>query len=156
MHQVAVIGGSNVSQEVCEVAKRLGLLLAKKGYIVFNGGLGGVMECVSQGVRNGGGIVIGILPGSSHSEGNMFLTAKVPTGMGYARNFMVVRSGEAVIAIDGSMGTLSEAAFALAEGKTVIAIGEICAEPKKPNEGKIIRVNTPEEAIEELEKIFLK
>ncbi len=156
MHQVAVIGGSSVSQEICNAARKLGFLLAQKGYIVFNGGLQGVMECVSQGVREGGGIVIGILPGNSHSEGNMFLTAKVPTGMGYARNFMVVRSGEAIIAIDGSMGTLSEASFALAEGKTVIAIGEICAEPKKPNEGKIIRVNTPEEAIEELDKLFMK
>lgn len=154
MHQVSVIGGSIVRDEICEVAHKLGLLLGTKGYLVFNGGLGGVMECVSKGIKEAGGTVIGILPGNSHSEGNQYLSGKIPTGMGYARNFLVVRAGEIVIAIDGSMGTLSEAAFALAEGKTVIVIGEICAEPNKPGEGKIIKVKNPEEAVQKLDEIF--
>jgi len=60
MHQVSVIGGSVVDESICSIARRLGNLLASKGYIIFNGGLGGVMECVSQGVQEAGGIVIGI------------------------------------------------------------------------------------------------
>jgi len=154
MHQVSVIGGSVVDESICSIARRLGNLLASKGYIIFNGGLGGVMECVSKGVQEAGGIVIGIIPSNTHMDGNRYLTAKIPTGMGFARNFLVVRAGEVVVAIDGSTGTLSEASFALAEGKTVIAIGEICAEPKKPNEGKMIRVNSPEEAVLAVEEYF--
>lgn len=153
MHQVSVIGGSNISDETCAIAEKLGYLLALKKYIIFNGGLNGVMECVSRGASKGGGLVIGILPGNTHNDGNSYLTAKIPSGLGFARNFLVVRAGEVVIAIDGSMGTLSEIAFALDEGKIVIVIGETCAEPKKPNEGKVIRVATPEEAVEFLEHV---
>jgi len=154
MHQVSVIGGSVVDESICSTARRLGYLLASRGYIIFNGGLGGVMECVSRGAKEAGGLVIGILPGNSHVDGNSYLSAKIPTGMGFARNFLVVRAGEVVVAIDGSMGTLSEASFALAEGKTVIAIGEICAEPKKPNEGRMIRVDSAEKAVFEVDEYF--
>ncbi|MEM0140698.1 MAG: TIGR00725 family protein [Thermoplasmatales archaeon] len=145
---VSVIGGSKVSDEVCNLALEVGRLLARKGVIVFCGGLSGVMECVSKGVREENGIVIGILPGSSRDEGNKYLTVGIPTGIGFARNFLVARAGDAVIAIDGSTGTLSEASFALAEGKDVVVLGNMTIETKKEGEGKIIKVGTPEEAVD--------
>ncbi len=148
MVNISVIGGSKVPNDICEIATEVGKLLAKKGAIVFCGGLGGVMECVSKGVKEENGIAVGILPGYTTKEGNNYLSVKIPTGMGYARNFLVVRAGDIVIAIDGSTGTLSEASFALAEGKDVIAIGDITIDPKKENEGKFFKVNTPKEAVE--------
>ncbi|MEM0127751.1 MAG: TIGR00725 family protein [Thermoplasmatales archaeon] len=145
---VSVIGGSKVPASVCELAEEVGRLLARRGVIVFCGGLSGVMECVSKGVREENGIVIGILPGTSTDEGNPYLTVGIPTGIGFARNFLVSRAGDAIIAIDGSTGTHSEASFALAEGKDVVVLGDLTIETKKEGEGKIIRVTTPEEAVE--------
>jgi uncharacterized protein (TIGR00725 family) len=150
---ISVIGGSQVPNDVCEVAYRVGRLLAKRGATVFCGGLTGVMECVSKGVREENGLVIGILPGSVPEEGNKYLSAAIPTGLGFARNFLVVRAGKVVIAIDGSTGTISEASFALSEGKTVIAIGGMEFTPMKRKEGKFIKVQTPEEAVEMAVKI---
>ncbi|MGC8574434.1 MAG: TIGR00725 family protein [Thermoplasmata archaeon] len=148
MVNVSVVGGSQVSDEICDIAIEVGRLLAKRGATVFCGGLDGVMKCVSKGVKMGGGISVGILPGYSTDEGNEYLTIKVPTGMGYARNFLVVRAGDVVIAIDGSTGTLSEASFAIAEGKDVVAIGDIVINPKKEKEGKFFKAKTPKEAVD--------
>jgi uncharacterized protein (TIGR00725 family) len=145
---ISVIGGSQVTEEICRQAEEVGRLLARNGVTVFCGGLTGVMECVSRGVREENGLVIGILPGSSPDEGNRYLSAAIPTGIGYARNFLVVRAGDIVIAIDGSTGTLSEAAFALAEGKDVVALGDIVIETRKGKEGRFMKVMTPEEAVE--------
>ncbi|MCL4447591.1 MAG: TIGR00725 family protein [Thermoplasmatales archaeon] len=145
---VSVIGGSEIPAETCEVAREVGRLLAKRGATVFCGGLQGVMECVARGVREENGLVIGILPGSKPEEGNKYLSAALPTGLGYARNFLVARAGKVVIAIDGSTGTISEAAFALTEGKDVVAIGTLEFTPKKKNEGRFIKVKTPIEAVE--------
>lgn len=148
MVNVSVIGGSQVSDEICDIAIEVGRLLAKRGATVFCGGLDGVMKCVSKGVKMEGGISVGILPGYSKDEGNEYLTVRVPTGMGYARNFLVVRAGDVVIAIDGSTGTLSEASFAIAEGKDVVAIGDIVINPKKEREGKFFKAKTPQEAVD--------
>lgn len=148
MVNISVIGGSIVNDDICEIAAKVGRLLSQRGATVFCGGLGGVMECVARGVKEEGGTVVGILPGSRPEEGNKFLTAAIPTGLGYARNFLVVRAGKVVIAIDGSTGTLSEASFALAEGKDVIAIGDLEILPKKEAEGKFFKVSSPEKAVE--------
>jgi len=78
-----------------------------------------------KGSPGGNGLVIGILPGNRPEDGNKYLSAALPTGLGYARNFLVVRAGKVVIAIDGSVGTISEASFALNEGKKVIEIGDM-------------------------------
>lgn len=145
---ISVIGGSQASGGICEIAHKLGVLLARRGVTVFCGGLTGVMECVAKGVREENGLVIGILPGNNCEEGNKYLSAAIPTGLGYARNFLVVRAGEVVIAMDGSTGTISEAAFALAEGKDVIAIGNLDLVPTKKKEGRFIKVDSPEEAVE--------
>ncbi len=148
MLNLSVIGGSEIGLEMCEIATEVGRLLAKAGATVYCGGLTGVMECVAKGVREENGLVIGILPGNSPEEGNRYLSAAIPTGIGYARNFLVVRAGKVVIAIDGSVGTISEASFALNERKYVIALGSMDFTPKNSNEDKFIRVKTPKEAVD--------
>lgn len=148
MLNISVIGGSEIPPETCAIAREVGRLLAKGGATVFCGGLSGVMECVAIGVREENGLVIGILPGMDPDAGNKYLSAAIPTGLGYARNFLVARAGKVVIAIDGSTGTLSEASFALTEGKTVISIGSYEITPNKKGEGRFIKARTPEEAVE--------
>ncbi len=118
--QVSVIGAGKCDEETEKIAERVGELLAERGCVVINGGRGGVMEAVSKGVRKKGGIVVGILPDTS--EGNEYLTVKVKTDMGHARNVIVVQSGDVVISIGGGYGTISEMSIALKIGKRVIAI----------------------------------
>lgn len=108
--QIAVIGGSNSSPSEDEVAERVGSLLAKEGAILLSGGRGGVMEASCRGATKNGGVTVGILPGS---EGNPFLTIRIKTRMDQARNFVLIGSCDAVIAIGGEYGTLSEIAYAL-------------------------------------------
>ena len=87
------------------------------------GGLGGVMEAVCAGARSVGGVTIGLLPGLDREAANRFVSVPIPTGLGELRNALVVRSADAVIAIGGGYGTLSEIAFALKTGKRVVGIG---------------------------------
>ncbi|MEM0158558.1 MAG: TIGR00725 family protein [Thermoplasmataceae archaeon] len=147
MYNIAVIGGSISDDATCKKAEEVGSLLASHGAVLICGGLGGVMECASRGARGNGGTVIGILPGESTASGNRFLSFAIPTGVGYLRNFLIIRASEAIIAIDGSSGTTSEAAFALTEGKSVIFLGETYEIKRKPTDGKIFHAATPEEAV---------
>lgn len=119
---VAVIGGGEVAPEVAALAYEVGRELARKGAVVVCGGLGGVMEAAAKGVCEAGGVSIGILPGPDRSFANPYLTYTIPTNLGHARNMLIVHSAEAVIAIDGSYGTISEAAIALKLGKPVVAL----------------------------------
>ena len=148
MYNIGVIGGSRANGKYMEMSVQLGRLLADSHATVICGGLTGVMEWVSRGVREAGGVVIGILPGMDPASGNEFLTARIPTGLGYIRNFIIIRASEAVIAIDGATGTLSEAAFALSEGKSVIVLGELEIDHLKNGDGKLLHAETPEEAVE--------
>lgn len=149
MCNISVIGGSKADKKYLGIAYETGRLLAKRKATVICGGLTGVMESVARGVREGGGICVGILPGYDLSQGNRYLTVAIPTGLGLARNFLVVRAGESVIAIDGSTGTRTEAYFALSEKKTVITIGTSGLEKLKDTDGNLIAVDTPEEAVEQ-------
>jgi uncharacterized protein (TIGR00725 family) len=108
---------------VIEAAEEVGRLLAERGAMLVCGGLGGTMEAACRGARAGGGTTIGILPGLSRSDANPFVDVVVPTGLGEARNALVVRAADAVIALGGGYGTLSEIALALRAGKPVIGIG---------------------------------
>jgi uncharacterized protein (TIGR00725 family) len=90
--------------------------------VVVCGGLGGVMEAVCRGARSQGGMTIGILPGSDGSEANGYVDIAIPTGMGEMRNALIVRAADAVIAISGGFGTLSEIGFALKLGKRVVGL----------------------------------
>ncbi|QKY15457.1 TIGR00725 family protein [Halorubrum sp. CBA1229] len=120
--RVSVIGGSSVPPETAAVAEELGERLANRGHTVVCGGLGGVMEAVCRGAREAGGETIGILPTDRRSDANPHVTVPIATGMGHARNAVVVMNGDAAIAVDGSHGTLSEIGMALAHGRAVAGI----------------------------------
>jgi uncharacterized protein (TIGR00725 family) len=120
---IAVCGPDPCSPEVAAQAEVVGRLLAQGGAVVLCGGHGGVMEAASRGAAEAGGTVIGILPGSSRSEGNPYLTVSIPTGMGEMRNTLIVRAADAVIAVAGEFGTLSEIALALKIHVPVVGLG---------------------------------
>lgn len=109
--RIGVIGSGSVTGPAVELAKEVGSAIARAEAIVVCGGLGGVMAAVAAGAAEEGGVVIGILPGSDPTDAAPGVSIPLPTGLGEARNVLVVRSSEAVIAIEGEWGTLSEAAF---------------------------------------------
>jgi uncharacterized protein (TIGR00725 family) len=120
---VAVIGPSEASSHEADQAERVGRLLAEAGAVVICGGLGGVMEAVSRGASSVGGTVIGLLPGSDRADANPHVTVAIATGMGEMRNALVVRAADAVVAVGGAYGTLSEIALALRTGVPVVGLG---------------------------------
>jgi uncharacterized protein (TIGR00725 family) len=120
---VAVVGPRRETAEEIARAEEVGRLLGTRGAVLVCGGLGGVMEAVSRGTASAGGTVLGILPGSDRGEANEHVTVALATGLGEMRNALVVRAADAVIAIGGAYGTLSEIAFALRTGVPVIGIG---------------------------------
>jgi len=119
---IAVVGGSDCTKEERELARDTGREVARLGGTVICGGGAGVMEAVSEGAREAGGDVLGILPGSDHRLGNRHLSFSIATGLGEARNAIISRTADAVIAIGGEYGTLSEIALALKMNKPVIGI----------------------------------
>jgi uncharacterized protein (TIGR00725 family) len=122
--QVAVSGGgSDPGPEALEAAEQVGRELAKAGVVLVCGGLGGVMEAAARGAADAGGEVIGIVPGEDPAEANQYCTRVVATGTGHARNLAVVASADAVIAIAGEWGTLSEIAFARRLDRPVVTLG---------------------------------
>ncbi len=111
-YRVAVIGTARASESEYAVARALGAALAEAGAVVVCGGHGGVMEAVARGAREAGGLTVGILPGTEADHANRWIQVPLPTGLGDARNALVVRGAEAVIAVGGEWGTLSEIALA--------------------------------------------
>ena len=137
--QVSVIG-SGADHEA--KAEEVGRLLADRGATVITGGLGEVMAAAARGAKSAGGTTIGILPGESRREANPWIDHVVVTGVGHARNLAVAASGDAVIAVGGSWGTLAELAFASLLGRPVVVL-----EPGWEIEG-VARAATPEEAVD--------
>jgi uncharacterized protein (TIGR00725 family) len=121
--RVAVIGGSRPGRKALDQAYEVGRLLAARGAVLVCGGLGGVMEAAARGAKEGGGLTIGLLPGAAPSEANPHIDVPVATGLGYTRNSLVVMNADAVIAVDGEYGTLSEIAYGLIYGKRVVGLG---------------------------------
>ena len=117
-----MVGSGTSDARLDGIAEEVGRLLALRGAVRVSGGLGGIMEAACRGARNAGGATVGLLPGTDRSEGNRWVEIAIPTGLGEARNALVVRSADAVIAIGGEYGTLSEIALALKMGKPVIGI----------------------------------
>lgn len=121
---VAVVGaGESVAAELLADAQTIGAQLARRDAVVVTGGLGGVMEAACRGARAAGGTTLAILPGDDRAQANRWVDIAVATGMGELRNGLVVRSADALIAVGGGYGTLSEIALALKAGKRVIALG---------------------------------
>jgi uncharacterized protein (TIGR00725 family) len=119
---IAVIGGGEADQAALEMAREVGREIARRGGVLLCGGLGGVMAAAAQGAKEAGGVSIGILPDGDRSRANPHLTYAIATNMGHARNMIIAHSADALIAVDGSYGTISEAAIALKLGKPVIAL----------------------------------
>ncbi len=145
---IAVVGGGNCPLSVAQQAEAVGQELARRGAVVICGGLGGVMEAVCKGARSQGGTTVGILPGNSRHDANPYITIPIATGMGYARNVLVVKSADAVIAIDGEFGTLSEIAFALQWGIPVIGLDTWVLSRKGYVSDSIIVATDPLDAVE--------
>ncbi len=120
---IGVIGAGNAGEALLTVAEEVGRFIALSGAILVCGGLGGVMEAAARGATSGGGMTVGILPGLEKSAANPYIDVPVATGLGEGRNVIIVRCADALIAVGGEYGTLSEIAFALKTGKTVIGIG---------------------------------
>lgn len=120
--RVSVIGGSTVGDDQYEQAHRVGELLGERGHEVVCGGFGGVMEAVCAGAREASGHTIGILPNEDRETANDYVETVIATGMGNARNVLVVLNGDAVIAVEGSTGTLSELGHALGMDRPVAGI----------------------------------
>jgi uncharacterized protein (TIGR00725 family) len=142
---VAVIGGRKCTDDVEQLAQNLGKKLAKVVDIIVCGGLGGVMTAVCQGFKAEGGVTIGILPGYDKKDANPYVDIAIPTGMGLARNVLVVKSAEVVVALPGEAGTLSEVAYCLQFGIPVISLNSW-------DIPGVIKVSTLEEAMKEVKK----
>jgi uncharacterized protein (TIGR00725 family) len=148
---IAVAGPGRASAEEAEPARQVGVLLARRGAVVVCGGLGGVMEACAQGARAAGGTVVGLLPGHDRDAENPHLSIAVATGLGELRNGVLVNTCDALIAVGGGWGTLSEIALALRAGKTVALLGSwaLAQAPSATAGGhRPVRVATPEEAVE--------
>jgi len=120
---IAVIGGRNCNVKVEHLAHNLGLNLAKVVDILVSGGLQGTMRAVCSGFKAKGGLTIGIIPGYDKKEANEFVDIVIPTGLGLARNVLVVKAADLVVALPGEAGTLSEIAYCLQFGIPVISLG---------------------------------
>jgi uncharacterized protein (TIGR00725 family) len=137
---VAVCGASDATASQLESAREVGRLLAESGVVVINGGLGGVSGAASEGAAQAGGTVVGILPGTDRAGANAHLSISLPTGMGQARNVLIVTAAESVIAIGEGWGTLSEIAVARRLGRPVVALDSWSVEGLES-------VGTPGEAV---------
>ena len=129
---VAVVGASEATDEQAETARAVGSGLAHRGAIVITGGRGGVMEAASRGAVEAGGIAVGILPGTDRQEANEWVTVALATGLGELRNGLLIRAADAVIAVGGAYGTLSEIALALRAGVPVFGLGTWAIDGVRP------------------------
>lgn len=120
---VAVVGPADASEEDAATAYAIGAALAARGAVVLCGGMGGVMAATAAGVRSASGVCVGLLPGATREGASPDLTVALPTGLGEVRNALVVRAADAVVAVGGSWGTLSEIALAVRSGRPVVAVG---------------------------------
>lgn len=154
---IGIIGSSSIAPGEDLLAQEVGERLAEEGVIIICGGLGGVMESSCRGAKKANGITIGILPGASAKDANPYIDIPIPTGIGEARNLIIIRASSSIVAIGGGYGTLSEIAFALRLGVPVIGLKTWELEkislpsPSMAGLGKeainIIQVKTAEDAV---------
>ncbi|MBD3271879.1 MAG: TIGR00725 family protein, partial [Elusimicrobia bacterium] len=146
---IGVIGASECDAKTGSVAEQLGELIALKGHHLVCGGLGGVMRYACKGAKKKGGLTVGILPGASTFTKNEYVDIPIVTAMSHARNAIIVRTADILVAVGGKYGTLSEIALAKAINKTVIAIHSW-------DIPDVIAVNTPREAMGMIEQLMTK
>jgi uncharacterized protein (TIGR00725 family) len=138
---VAVIGAGGAPRAVCELAFEVGREIARSGAVLINGGLGGVMESAAAGAREEGGHTIGIIPGYDRRSANRHVEFVIATGIGEARNVVIIASADAVIALAGEGGTLAEIGFAKKFGKPIVALDSW------PELAGLRRADSPAEAV---------
>ncbi|MBE9542392.1 MAG: TIGR00725 family protein [Deltaproteobacteria bacterium] len=148
--QIGVIGAGQCSLEIERLAEEVGREIAKKKALLICGGLGGVMEASARGAKQEGGVTIGILPGFSFEDANPFIDIPIVTGLSHARNVLVVRSSQAIIAVEGGYGTLSEIGIALKLRKPVVGLRTWDVSKK------IVTVETPEDAVKKAISLIKK
>ena len=138
---IAVCGAGSCGPQLAAQAEAVGKAVAEAGAILICGGLGGVMEAAARGARKAGGATVGILPGPDPDEANPWIEVAVATDMAHARNAVIVRTADAVVAVGGAFGTLSEIALALKMGKTVVSLGswEISQD--------VLKADSPQQAV---------
>jgi uncharacterized protein (TIGR00725 family) len=144
---IAVIGGSDCSLQEAKLAEEVGREIARQGAVLVCGGLGGVMEAACKGASQEGGLTVGVLPGDNRLTANPYVNIPIVTGIGYARNIAVVKSAQAVIAIDGSYGTLSEIGHALQSQIPVIGLNTWSLSIDGQPDDSIIKSDNPKEAV---------
>lgn len=145
---VAVCGSGEAIPEIVGLAEEVGAELARRGAVVVCGGLGGVMEGACRGAKDAGGTTLGILPGADRSAANPYVDVAIATGLGELRNGLVVACADALIAVCGGYGTLTEIAFALKAGKPVVGIGTWRVAPASDDEPEeVVAVDDPREAV---------
>ncbi len=155
---ISVIGSSEIDTKTAEKARKIGQLIAKNGYILACGGMGGVMEAACKGCKEENGLTIGILPTRNKKDSNPYVDIKIPTALGHARNTLVVLTGDGIIAVSGSAGTLSEICFAWVYKKPIVVLTGVegwsakMADQKLDHRrsDKIYPASTPEEAVEKI------
>jgi hypothetical protein len=144
---IGVIGESDPPADVAALAEAIGAEIAAAGAVLVCGGLGGVMTAACRGAHVRGGITIGILPSSRSEDANPYVTYAIPTGLGHARNILVARTAQAIIAVGGRFGTLSEIAFAKIEGIPVIGLQTWELKREGMREDPIQHARDPKEAV---------
>jgi uncharacterized protein (TIGR00725 family) len=145
---VAVVGGAQCSRDEAKLAEAVGVELAKKKVTLICGGLGGVMAAACKGARSAGGKTVGIVPGNTRDEANSYVDIPIVTGIGEARNVIVVNTAQAVIAIGGKFGTLAEIAYALRSKIPVVGLNTWTLSKNGRLVKSIIAANNPKEAVE--------
>lgn len=144
---IGVIGASQPPEELLPVAEKVGEEIARRGGILICGGMGGIMEWACKGAKKRGGLTVGILPSMTREDANPFVDIPIVTGVGYARNVIVVLSSQAIIAIGGAYGTLTELAFALHFNIPVVGIRTWHLVSEHTEVKGIQYVDDPEEAV---------
>ena len=142
---IGVIGAGVATSEQSETAAEVGRLIARRGWHLVCGGLGGVMEAAARGAHEAGGVTIGLLPGNYREAANPFITVPIATGLGEGRNLLIVRTSDLLIAIGGRYGTLSEIALALKTGKPLIGLDSW-------DIPGMVRASSPEDAVRHARK----
>lgn len=137
---LAVVGPNRAPGHLVDMAHQVGEAIAGAGAVLVSGGLGGVMEAACRGARSAGGLTVGLLPGDRRAEANRWVDVAIPTGLGEARNALVVRAADALIAVGGEYGTLSEIALALKTGKPVVGLTtwQLTRGDGRPDDGIVV------------------
>jgi uncharacterized protein (TIGR00725 family) len=145
---IAVCGAGACDPELEALAEDVGRALARSGAVLLCGGLGGVMEAACKGAREAGGLTVGVLPGADVGAANPHVVVPIATGMGEARNAIIVQTAGAVIAIGGEYGTLSEIALARKRGKLVVGLQTWELGAEAAGQPRVVRARSPEEAVQ--------